>query len=27
LIAYSSRNSRRLTSCWCHVASTPSGGA
>src|SRR6516165_3733828 len=25
LIAYSSRNSRRLTSCWCHVASTPSG--
>ena len=25
LIAYWSRNSRRLTSCWCHVASTPSG--
>src|SRR5215831_7783380 len=25
LIAYSSRNSCRLTSCWCHVASTPSG--
>jgi len=24
LIAYWSRNSRRLTSCWCHVASTPS---
>jgi hypothetical protein len=27
LIAYSSRNSRGLTSCWCHVASTPSGRA
>jgi len=27
LIAYSSRNSRRLTNCWCHVASTPSGRA
>ena len=27
LIACSSRNSRRLTSCWCHVASTPSGCA
>jgi len=27
LIACSSRSSRRLTSCWCHVASTPSGRA
>jgi len=27
LIAYWTRNSRRLTSCWCHVASTPSGRA
>ena len=25
LIVCSSRNSRRLTSCWCHVASAPSG--
>ena len=25
LIACSNRNSRRLTSCWCHVASAPSG--
>jgi retron-type reverse transcriptase len=27
LIAYWSRNSRGLTSCWCHVASTSSGRA
>ena len=27
LIAYSSRNSHRLTNCWCHVTSTPLGRA